>query len=859
MSDISEQQMDELISAMNKSAGSLGKIASSMGDTTQASAAAKANSNAGRQAQMEDTRATQQHSKAVQESASFIKRYGARITGLFSIDRIEDGLTNYGKELTKTYRDLSNYGQSFAGNMFKLGQLAGQAGLPLEQFAAAVRKNSVVVNQLGGVTRFAELSKRVRTLTQQAGMYGYTVEQLNDFGLDMLETQRLAGKNLANISSEVMSRRIQSFALNVTAVSDALGAQREIVMEMAMENLRSEAAASAARLNSLRGLDAYNDAMMDAVAALAAQPGEAGKMLSKGLADAFGSINGALFTDLGKDFIAAGQSSGLAVIDEANRRIAAGEDSQIVAMETVSKLAEQLQNPETMQSLRLLAQTGNESANRILAIADNLKTYTKADLDAKKKERMSTDNLSDFMLSWQNTLNTLKGALIDGFLTPFMTMGKLDPAKVQAFWDQINNMAPVLKDFAKQFGTLLTTFLTPSNLRMAGDALIGFTKLAITATQTIGGIVGQISNAFKIFHDGAELLFGKEFAGLATVLAGVTAWFGSKALINAVMGFFMRSISGNLVTVHGRVVNVNGGAGGAGDIGDLLDGGGDGKKKGGGGGRGRRGGRMDARLRALKNKGLKKGLKGIELEKYMLEGATKAGRFERMAARIPGGKALTAFGGRMAGMGRVMSGPMKAIGRFGGPVTAALVAGLTIADATNTIKDINEAVASGKMTPQDARKALGKMVGATSGSIAGSVIGGIVGQALIPIPGVGAIIGAGVGGAIGNWAGGAAGKFVAGVTAPKTPPVTGTPQGARAAAAQPRAVTAQPRVLDDRIVAQLRTDAILGDRGAIDQLRKIEEGLRNQTAILASQQAKQTQAVRETNYTLKSAGGFGGG
>jgi hypothetical protein len=858
MSDISEQQMDELIAAMNKSAGSLGKIADNYatGRTGPLAKEAKAQSNAARQAQMLDTKATKEHSSAVTNTTKAIKEYGAKISSLFSFEKIRESTVAYGKELTKTYRDLSNYGQSFSGSLFKMGQMAARAGLPLEQFAEAVRHNSVVVNQLG-VQRFADLSKRVRQLTQQAGMYGLTVEQLNQFGLDMMETQRLAGKNLSSVSGEAMARRIQGFALNVTAVSDALGAQREVVMRLTQESLRSEAAASAARLNAMKGLDAYNDAMMDAVAALAAQPGEAGKQLSKGLADAFGSINGSLFTDLGRDFISVGQQGAMRLIDQANERIARGEDSQLVAMETVAKLSSELRSPQALESLRLLAQTSGpaaDSARRVLGIANDLKEYTLQNVEQKKKEREQADAMSSFMLSWGNTVATLKGALIDGFLTPFMTMDKIDPQKVEAFWKQINDMGPVLKDFAARFGELLTTFLTPANLKLAGDTLITVVQLAASTTKVVGGIIGQIANVFKIFHDGMKMLFGEKVAGAATALAAFTAWFGGKALLNAVMGFFARTISGNLVNVNGRVVNVNGG-GGAG-LGDFLDGdigGGEGKGK-----KGRRGGNQ--RARRLRARGFKRGLRGAALEGFVEEGVRKSGRLGRMVSRIPGAKAVGAIGGRLTGVGRAMSAPLKAVGKFGGPVTAALVAGLTIADAANTIKDINEQVAAGKMTPQEARKALGKMAGATTGTLAGSVIGGIVGQALIPIPGVGAAIGAAAGGALGNWAGGKVGGFIANVTAPKAPPKPASPSvpQSRAGAAQPRTVATQPRVLDDRIVAQMRTDAILGDKAAAEQLRKIEESIRNQTAILVSQQTKNTQAVKETTNTIRSTGGFAG-
>lgn len=872
MSDISEQQMDELISAMNKSAGSLSKIA----DGAQAASIKKDNradavSNAARQAKAEDTRQTKEHSSAVKKSVDGFTKLAGTIAGFFTAKNIIDASTRYGQELTKTYRDLSNYGQSFSGNLLRLGQLAGKAGLPLDQFAAAVKHNSVVINQLG-IVRFAELSKGVRKLTQQAGMYGFTVEQLNEFGIDLMETQRAAGKNLSAMSADSMAHRIQGFALNVTAVSDALGAQRDVVMQMTVDALRQENVASAARLNNMRGMSEYNDAITDATAALAAQPGEAGKLLSKGLADAFGSINGSLFTDLGQSFIQAGVGAGAQVIDEANKRLAAGEDAQKVAMDVAKNMDAVLNNDAQLESLRLLAQTKGpaaQAAQQLLAIARDVKVYSQADLDAKKKDRAQADAVTGFMLSFGDVVNRLKGSLIEGFLTPFMTMGKLDPAKVEEFWKGIESLALELQKFGTQFAELMKTFFTRENITALGSGIIGVIKLTMEVTKAIGGIVGMMTSAFKVVHDSMKFLFGEKFAGFATVLAGLTAWFASKALINAIMGGLTKMISGDLVTVTGRVVNVNGGGagGGFGDYGDL-----DGKEKGKGGAGGRRGTSraMDARLRKLKASGMSKGLQGEQLAKYMMKGArgnvaTRA--FARVADPI---ESLVSKGG-MAG------GALKGVGKIGsfvGKHAGALGGVLMAVSAVSSLNEIKDAVAAGKMTPEEGKKASLKMLGGMAAGIGGSLIAGAAAGAIMGsvVPGPGTVLGGIVGGAVGlgaavlggaaassagSWATGKAYDAIAGKPAAASAP--GSPAAvSRAGAATPN-VTPKPRVLDDRIVAQMRTDAILGDKGAIEALRKIEESLRNQTAILASQQAKNTQAVRETNSTLKTAGGFAAG
>ncbi len=842
MSDISEEQMSELLAAMNKSAGALGTIADKYGDnTTGRNQARNTLTSDIRTAQQADARATRDHKSAVEGATDAVKQMGTRFASFLAPTVIIDSVRRYAGELTRTYKDLSNYGQSFSGNILKMGQQAAAAGLPLDEFANAIKHNSVVVNQMG-TQNFFKLAKNVRMLTERSGNYGMTLEQLTDMQGDYMDAQRLAGKNLTQMSSPATARELQRFALNVSSVSDALGANREKVMQMTFDIMKQENVTSQARLNNIKGMGQYNDAMQEAVSALAAQPGKAGEMLSKGLGDTFGSINGALFTDLGKQFVDAGQSQGLALLDEANRRIQAGEDSQQVSMDLVSNLKRMLDNPETLESLRLQAQTGNEAAKQILGMTAELKEYSQADIDRAKKERQNTSLLTSFMSSFDSIWKRMKGALIEGFLKPFTDgMGKLDPAKVEQFWKGIEDMIPTLMMFGERMGELVKAFVNKDSLDTLLDTVSTVATVGMGIAKFVGDVIGGITSVFNFVHKSLSI-FGQKTAAVGTGLAALAAWFGGKILIKSLMNMISNAISAPLVNVRGGVVNVRGGGrGGSGGMEDLFDG--EDGKKGKSGGRGQSRG---ARMRAVQRRAMGRAMGRSPVGKL-------AGAVGGFASKIPGAGKIGGMAEGIMGWGGKIAPALGKAGRVLGPVGVALGAAFTLADAVQGVKAIHEQIASGKMTPEEGRKALGKIYGGASGTLAGGAVGALIGQALIPIPGVGALIGAGVG----SWAGGKLGEMAGGSAAkmfpmPKGPAGTAAPAGGPAAAPRP----AQPRKFDENKLAQIRTDAMLGDKNALEQLKKITDMIDKQTVVLAQHSAMNTDAVRNTGSILAETRGY---
>lgn len=884
MSDITEQQMNDLIRSLEKTSGSLGKIADNYGK------GAKGKSNAVDTVSKDLSNSQKTFSQKLQTSAKDMAGHFAgagrssdafmtslsNATKMFAGGFILQKIFNYGTENVEMYRQLSNQGQSFGGSMIEMSRQAAAAGLPMEDFAKIIKHNSVVVKQMG-TEAFFKLNKAIRQSIEANGMYGMSMEQLGEFTSDYLEIQRISGKNLKNMNGPAAQKDIKDFALAVTEVSDALGASREAVMKSTSDALHDSVVSAQMRINTISGMDGYNKAMMKATASMAAQPGEAGKMLSKGLADAFGTTGGAIFTDLGKTMIEAGQSQLVGVMDDANRRIQAGEDASMVTMDTISKLHDQLTNPQTLESLKLLASQGNAAAKQLLAMAADLKTYTKADLEAAKKARESMGLFTSFFSSFESVFSGLKGALIDGFLAPLMGVGKeLDPTKVKAFWDSIRALEPQFKAFGESIGKFVINFFTKENMDRLANGVKDFVNFVGTVVKIGAGIISFIVPlAAGMGRLGGVIYEATSwFAGLFPVLkdfkGGIAAVVTGLAFLAAFLtlkGMAEKTFATGKVDIKAGVVNVNGGAGvggGAGD--DMLDDLGDGKK----GGKGKKIGTPKERAERLQRlrRGRAAGLRGrgasralrlanasIEAEQSLAK-PVLGGRGQKLMGSVGTfGKGIMDSGSKVAtfGKGLASSGIGKGIGNAAGVLgkhAGALGAVLAIGGGLMGLKEIKEKVAAGEMTAEEGHKAASKLLGGMAGGAAGSAIGGGIGAALGAIGGppgilIGGIIGATVGGLAGEKIGSFGGEKIGGMFSPKA---AAGPKGSGSAQ--------QPKIVDDEALAQTRTNAILGDKDAIEQLKKIQEGLEKQTMSLYSVQRKSLEEQRKAASAAQAANGY---
>ena len=681
---------------------------------------------------------------------------------------------NYTFETIKTYKDLNQIGQTFGGSMIQMSMAAGAAGLPLNEFSKAMTSNSKVVATLG--QGFFAINKDVRRAAEGMGLYGMSLEQLNNFSGSYLEQQRLTGA-LTRAGQQRQVKSINELAQSVSGIAKITGTAREEIMRVAEQAMRDSTVVAMMAGNTARGLHAYNDEINKAVTMLSAQAGPAGEFLGKGLAQTI-AMGGSQFTDQANTMLEAGFSEGALALQQAADKLAAGMDGEQVQMELVNSLKAAADNPATREALLNQARAGNAQAREILAVTQNLKSYTRAEMAAAKAEQKRRDMLTGFMSSFESIFSKLKGSLVEGFLKPFGDAlgGTNFEDTLKNLEDTFEPLGKIFEDMGKSWGEGLKTLLTGNNLRNfvtnLGEATktfgnllkVVFTRENMDAAMGVMRLIADIGLVFGTFTTaifiptlkvvvGALNIFrgiletGFEFfqiphgKTMASLIAGGVAVAGGllvKGLLSNIMQR-MAGLSSPLVNIRAGVVNLNGGGGGTGggDFGGDADG-------------GRRGGRQDAHVRA-RNRHMRANRPGMR------------GRLGRAANLIEDvGSTASRQAGRFIPRG--LRGAARGAGRFLGRAGLPVALGLSAFDQMNMMGSLAEQLRSGQITKaeHDRQMAIGTggNAGGLLGGLAAGAAAGAAGGALFG--GVGAIPGAIIGGGIGAFAGSSAGQWVGG-------------------------------------------------------------------------------------------------
>ena len=220
------------------------------------------------------TKIVNQFSEAVEESIDAHKKYekslrnvGSAVLGfgraaaigegsisaftdnLKGFNVIGDAFASIGNRLDtniETFRQLAQTGANFGQSIVQMREAAGQALLPLDDFAQLVGQNANNLAALFGSTtegakRIAELSERFRTTSVQSlAPLGFTIDEINETLLLNLERQR----RTFNFDANARQQNVAS-AMNLAKQLDRLakltGVQREELqsqIEAGMSNER---------------------------------------------------------------------------------------------------------------------------------------------------------------------------------------------------------------------------------------------------------------------------------------------------------------------------------------------------------------------------------------------------------------------------------------------------------------------------------------------------------------------------------------------------------------------------------------------------------------------------------------------
>ena len=789
MANISDDQLDQLNRNLSQLSGTMGSMAAKLSADSKGRKEAndilrsdtKSRASLGERVKNVDDRLNKTADSmrvagsSADEFARSMRDAARYIPGGFLMSE----LLHYTTATVGTYKEMTKYGQTFGGSMVNMSMAAGAAGLSLADYANAVKSNSKVVATLG--QGFFAINKDVRRAAEGMGLYGMSLDEMNNFSGSYLEQQRLTGA-LTKAGQTRQVKAIGELAVSVGGLAKITGVATDQIMEIAQGAMRDPALVAAMSGNTARGMHAYNDQINQAVTQLAAQAGPAGKFLSEGLAQTI-AMGGTQFTEQANTMMEAGFSEGALAFQQAADKLARGVDADQVSMELTNSLKQMADNPGTREALLNQARAGNAQARQILEITQNMKTYTRAEMEAAKLATKRKDVMTGFATAFESIFSSLKGSLVEGFLKPFGLA--LDGTNFERTLENLKDIFKPLEstfsEMGESWGKGLKTLLTGDNLKNFGDGLVGATKSFIQLFKivftkenmdsamavfrliadlgliisgfTMGVIVpilGAVADGMNTLKGGIEGLMkflsfdektSKTAAGIITGGLLIAAGLGLKLVFSKIAERFLGLRLQSVAINAGRVI-VNGGMGGSGGGGDMGgDMGGEG---------GRRGGRQDAHVRARNrhiraNRG---GMRGL------------LGRAANMAEDV--GTTASRQAGRFIPRG--LRGAARGAGRFLGRAGVPLALGMTAIDQFGMMNSLGEQLKNGEITKAQHDRQMAQGTGGNAGGLLGGLAAGAAagaaGGALFG--GVGAIPGAIIGGGIGAIGGSSAGRWLGG-------------------------------------------------------------------------------------------------
>lgn len=291
-------------------------------------------------------------------------------------------------DLSKQYDAMATMSESLSGDMMKMSQWAARAGVTLEQFSDIVGKNKDLMDKMaGGQEGFADLMAAVERQAKEYEDFGYNIRELTDFTTKYLDVMKDSTK-LSEMNADDLATSIGGLAAQMTMLATVYGKSRSQLEHEVLQLQHNEAFQR--RLQGMSAMEQQNyvAAMSRAVAALAAQPGEAGPIFAKMLVET-AAQGGAAFTEGAQTFIDAGMTKVVPAMEKlaSNLERALPED----AVELQARFLEEFRDELNASShaLRANAAAGNASAKRIMGMSAALRSAPRA-MNAQKARMMDT-------------------------------------------------------------------------------------------------------------------------------------------------------------------------------------------------------------------------------------------------------------------------------------------------------------------------------------------------------------------------------------------------------------------------------------------------------------------------------------
>ena len=571
MSEVTAEQMDQLIDAINRMTPSFNKGVLGKNDQEEKK---RANTLRSLDRNMQDfdrniRRVSSSAEGAIETLGSFAQwGKGPLGLGVFTV------LAARGMALSKSWQQMMNTGNSFNGSMLNMLNSAAGAGLSLDQYVDIQRKYNVLINS--GGKDFLGMQKELRRNISAAGSYGMTVEQVNEFLGEHLEVSRKNG-SLNNRTNKQLIKDMQGLALTTNALAKSSDKTVEEITKLAAAATSSALAMAQTRLTpaALRGMVDRN--MKEATAVFASLPGQAGEFMSNFFTDSFGGM--AVLTQQGETMINAGLSGLVAGMDSTAQKFRDGQGTMEDALEYNNRFIDAVD--ENLPALRAQAIAGNEAAKQMIAMHSEMRKMTKLEIEANKRRAKNAKRFTAFAASLESIYSMLVGSFKTGFIGKFNSamegvFGPMDDlANSETFiklQEAVGKTGEWLGDF---FGSMLKNMDADQLVKMFTSGIQGladFTKAVVWVASGFTSVVSGLSTVVGGFLN----LVGRIEKALNLSEGSFTKWLaigGAAFLTVKKVGSMFGRFAANM-NVRAGVVNILGGVGGAsGGILDMLLGG----------------------------------------------------------------------------------------------------------------------------------------------------------------------------------------------------------------------------------------------------------------------------------------------
>ena len=441
-------------------------------------------------------------------------------------------LTGYFQNSVDTFRQLSDVGAGFGGDLFAMRQASAEASLSLEQFASMIGNNSTTLTMLGstvtqGAQRLGAMTKELRSSERGLMQLGFTQESLNEGMVDYLENQALAGQ-LRGRSDRSLIQGAQNYLTELDKLSKITGKNRKELQEQMNQN------AQAANINVMRAR-LSGEALQNFDNNLAHLT-----TMVPGLGDAFKDLSdGIPQTEVGQ--VLTSLVPGFKELAEAN---ATGRISQEEFQRRLAQLAPQITSAfDSMDPAQVQALMGREGFDGLLGSLAEVRTYTQrqteaaaaaaeqADADARRQPL--TAFLTNFEQTVQDVRSKFEKAFIDSKVLDFI--GTELATGTGTLLDQINGLADSLQeylsgdDFKKDFQTFKDAI---NDTKEAISNFMDNFRNFDLKTALFGAKAGDEVNG-EILQEDVQGLFGGGEGG------GLMSWVmdGIKSSISGLLNF----------------------------------------------------------------------------------------------------------------------------------------------------------------------------------------------------------------------------------------------------------------------------------------------------------------------------------